>query len=82
MDSESDGANIWGSNTDLGESVVFDAVLRTTRTGESDVDGRATQSMMPLIKDDMMIEVNGLYLRWMCFISERSSLKGRVDFDY
>jgi len=65
VDSESDGANICGSNTDLGESVVLDAALRTTRTGESDVDGRATQSMMPLIKEDMIIEVNGVYLWWI-----------------
>ena len=34
-----------------------DADLRMTRTGVSVVDGRATQSMMPLIKESIFILV-------------------------
>lgn len=49
VESESDDGRAWA--TDVGESDLG-AFLRI-RTGESDVEGRATQSIMPLMKDDI-----------------------------
>ena len=60
VESESVGARISSvSAMDMGESVLEEH-FRTTRTGESDVEGRATQSMIPLRKDDILRGVAGV----------------------